>query len=273
MLGWMPDDRGMQPTFRVPFKRDTHVRELKRARGIACYGALVAHFGTESPKLLELRVDERGPYDFDGDQAISNKYLRWRQGKALPHDASIAHVAARSGGSVKLGFWRDLPLWELLHPDPPSILWIHRMLEGGSLDVRRILFLNGLPERFGFSHSLLDRSQTLAIRNLHSLEAFMVLLAMARKGEQLEDDPHHYLPSACAFDILPRVLYRHAALRYRWEGLFGCLERIFWNRIYINGAYYLFPIERVRDGLQLLEEDPSPVPPNSSVMQGDGFGQ
>lgn len=248
----------MPTRFRTPFDPNMHRDSVKRARGTACYGALAAHFGTDSPKLLELRVDDREPYDSDGDKSISNKYLRWRQGKALPHvDSSIPHALARSGGAVRLDFWRDLPLWNLLALEPPTIPWIHRLLEGRGRSVRKILFLDGEPERYGFNHSTPDREQLLAIRNLRSLDAFVALLALARKGEQLEDAPQHFLPSACAFDTLPYVLRSHGPLRYRWEGLFACLERIFWNRVYVNGSYYVFPIERVHDGLHRLQLDPA----------------
>lgn len=235
----------MPTRFRIPVDDVMHRQGVKRACGAVCYGALAAHFGTDSPKFLELRVDGREPYDTDGEISISNKYQRWRKGIALPHATSIPHVETRSGGAVRLGYWRDLPLWNLLALEPPSIPWIHRMLEGSSRRIRQILFLDEVSERYGFNHSLPDREGTLAIRNLRSLDAFMVLLALARKGEQLEDDPHHFLPSACAFDIFPYVLRSHGPLRYRWEDLFACLERIFWNRIYTNGSYYLFPVERV----------------------------
>lgn len=232
----------------------SHQQDVKRCRGAACYAALAAHFGSESPKVLEWRVDRRRPYGAGGDESLSNKYRRWRQGKA-PGDDSVAHVAARSAGAVRLDFWRDLGLWNLLAAEPPSMHWMHRLLERSSGAIGRILFgPTELAERF--HHSLLDREQTLAIRNQYSLEAFVTLLCLARKGEVLEDDPHHFLPAACAFDIFPRVLYSHQQLRYRWEHLFQCIERIFWMRVYSSGAHYSFPIDTVRSSLAALDADP-----------------
>jgi hypothetical protein len=220
------------------------------------------HFGTDSPKALEWRVDRRRPYCSSDDESLSNKYRRWRQGKA-PSDDTVAHVATRSAGGVKLDFWRDLALWDLLAPEPPPIHWMHRLLARSSRSVRRILFGDtDLEERL--RHSLLETEQTLAIRNQHSLEAFITLLCLARKGEILEDDPHHFLPAACAFDILPRILYSHQPLRYRWESLFQCLERIFWKRVYSTGAYYHFPIETVRSSLDALDADPATELPRMS---------
>ena len=243
----------------------SHRQEVKCCRGSACYAALAAHFGTDSPKTLEQRVDKREPYDVDGDTAISNKYRRWRQGKALPGDDTIAHVLKSSGGSIRLGFWRDLPLWELLSPEPPSIYRLHQLLEAMPLMIKRTLFMDGMPNRQGrYQHSPVERDQVLAIRNHGTLDAFLTLLCLARKGEVLEDDPRHYLPAAGAFDILPRVLFAYRPLRYRWEGLFACLDRIFWQRVYSIGAHYSFPVEHVRSGLEILMANPAAELPLAS---------
>ena len=119
-----------------------------------------------------------------------------------------------------------------------------------------MLFLDGKPNRFGYNHAPLDRKNALGLRNLRSLDAFIALLALARKGEQLEHAPQHYLPALCAFDILPYVLYGHPALRYRWEGLFECCKRIFWNMIYVTGQIGQFQLEEVQARLKALEADP-----------------
>lgn len=242
--------------YHIPFESKTHRRDVKRAQGTACYGALVQHFKTDSAKRLELLVDGREPYGTE-EPSVSNKFLRWRQGKALPNETSVKHVEKVTDGKVKLDYWRDLPLWALLRADPPSIPWIHRQLECTGLAVRRILFLDGVSDRLGFIHSLPDRSETLAIRNLRTLEAFLALLAMARKGEVLEDDPYQHLPAAAAFDILPYVLFSNPPLLYRWECLFLCLHRIFWNRVTSTGAIFMFPEETVRSGLAKLKKDPT----------------
>jgi hypothetical protein len=236
-----------------------HRAEVKRSRGTACYGALVTHFGTDSPKELELRVDHRSPYRTEGgDASISNKYRRWRQGKALPNDDSIRHVLKQTGGSLRLERWRDLMLWELLDPEPPSIQRINHLLEQSAPLVRKILFFDGAPNNLGrYVHSNPDRAMTLGIRNHFSLDAFLTLLCLARKGELLEEDPQHFLPATCAFDIFPRVLYAHPQLAYRWEGLYACLERIYWRRLYGDGIYYSREIGTVRANLHALQANPA----------------
>ncbi|MEJ1250001.1 hypothetical protein [Denitratimonas tolerans] len=245
----------MPMTHSDSFDAKAHRDAVKRVRGTVCYGALAHHFGTQSPTLLEARIDGRRPYDELGEKVVSNKYKRWREGKALPSEDTVAHVSNRSAGAVRLDYWRDLPLWELLAVECPPVPRLHRIIEH-SASVRHVLLLDGEPERFGYNHSPLDRKNALGLRNLRSLDAFIALLALARKGEQSEDAPQHYLPALCAFDILPYVLYGHSALRYRWEGLFGSLKRIFWNVIYVTGQVGQFPVEEVQARLKALEADP-----------------
>lgn len=251
--------------FRVtPSDWAAHAEEVRVAQATACYGALAAHFGTESPKLLERRVDGCSPSDGDDERVFSNKYRRWRKGSA-PHDTSVAHIYARTAGSVRLDFWRDLPLWELLAPQAPAMPRLLRMLEGSSPNVRHILFPSSCEMQPGrFHHSPPTRSQLLGIRNLRSLDAFLALLCLARKGEEVEDDTQHYLSSACAFDIFPRILHRYRPLHYRWEQLYACIERLYWNRVYINGIYAEFPIETVRLRLEQLASAPTSNLPEKS---------
>lgn len=240
------------------------LKELKRIRGAVCFGALASHFGAESSKKLEWRVDRRLPYGEDVDSSPSNKYLRWRQG-TLPHDVSLAHVEARTAGSVRLGYWRDLPLWQIISPNPPSISSLHRFLEQMPKNIRKILLHHTSPAIYGrFHHAIPERSQILAVRNQRSLDAFMTLVCLARKGEVLENHQFHFLSAACAYEILPRVLYSHKPLRYQWEGLFAYLHQILWCGVYPNGAPFHFPIETVRQSLDALDADPAANLPNFS---------
>lgn len=251
----------------VPTEADwqTQKEAIKLCRGGACYAALTAHFHTTSQPRLEWSIDHRRPYGADDDeldQSNSNKYLRWRQGKALPSNSSIRRVYQRSGGSVRLGFWRDLPLWGLLQQQPPALQCLHTLLEGSPSGIRRILFLDVEPGETGrYSHAILEGSEMRALRNLGSLDAFIALLCLSRQGELLENDQQQYLPAACAYDIFPKVLYSYPPLRYVWKTLFSCLERIFWRRVYANGMYFDFPIETVCSSLETLHDDPSaPLP-------------
>lgn len=248
-------------------ERKTRFKELKRVRGAVCFGALAAHFGAESSKKLEWRVDRRLPYGEDVDSSPSNKYLRWRQG-TLPHDDSLTHVEARTAGSVRLGYWRDLPLWQILSPDIPAISSLHQVLEQMPRNIRKVLLHDTDPAREGrFHHTIPDRSQILAVRNQRSLDAFIALVCLARKGEVLENDPLHFLPAACAYEIFPRILYSHKPLRYRWEGLFECLRKVLWCRVYSNGASFHFPVEMIHRSLAALDADPEATLPNLTGLR------
>ncbi len=248
-------------------ERKTRFKELKRVRGAVCFGALAAHFGAESSKKLEWRVDRRLPYGEDVDSSPSNKYLRWRQG-TLPHDDSLTHVEARTAGSVRLRYWRDLPLWQIMSPDLPPISGLHQVIEQMPRNIRKILLHDTDPARESrFHHTIPGRSQILAVRNQRSLDAFIALVCLARKGEVLENDPLHFLPAACAYEIFPRILYSHRPLRYRWEGLFECLHKVLWCRVYSNGASCRFPIETVRRSLAVLDADPASTLPNLTGLR------
>lgn len=252
----------------LPFLHDDgwaeHTKAVKRCQGAACYGALVAHFGTQSPKELEWRIDRRKPYGGEGDPSISNKYRRWRQGKALPGQDTVTRIRERSGGSVRLDFWLGLPLWELLALAPPPLQRIHQLLEASPSAIRKSLFRYSSFDGKRYYHTMLEDAQLLAIRNQHSLAAFITLLCLARKSEMFADGQHHYLPAACAFDILPRILYLYRPLRYQWEGLFACLKRIFWMCMYSDRLDCKFSIETVRSGLQALDADPAAELPQLS---------
>lgn len=118
-----------------------------------------------------------------------------------------------------------------------------------------------------FHHTILGRSQILAVRNQRSLDAFMALVCLARKGEVLENDPLHFLPAACAYEIFPRILYSHKPLRCRWEGFFECLRKVLWCRVYSNGASFDFPVETVHRSLAALDADPEATVPNLTGLR------
>lgn len=140
-------------------------------------------------------------------------------------------------------------------------------MEAFPAQIRRILFFESEPNSAGrYIHSDIGRQATLALRNLSSLDALLALLCLARQGEILSDDPRHSIPAACAFDVLPRVLYKHGQLRYRWENLYLCLERIYWRRSYGEGFQaHAYSIEQIRSNLTSLEANPT-----SALIQVSG---
>lgn len=236
-----------------------HRKEVRQCRGAACYAALSHHFGTFSGRLLEQRVGRRPPSMTQwGDPTQNNTYRRWMTRGHRPDDKTLEEIYLRTGGSLLLKKWRDLALWELLDPDPIPMQRLHALLEAMPLRIRKILFIEGKPNFSGrFEHTTHDREMTYGIRNLFSLEAFMTLLCLARKGELLEEDPLHFLPMYGAYDIFPRVLYRHPPLEYQWESLYRCIERVYWLRTYGNGGFYPLGIETIAANLKSLKDNPN----------------
>lgn len=229
--------------------------DVRCCRGAACFGAAAAHFGTTSPKTLEFRIDKKRYVTEYGERTWTGTYSRWYLNGTKPSNETAARVLERSGGAVRITFWRDLPLWDLLAPKPPPIENLHHYLEAMPRQIRQILF-RGSDETKARRpiHAPLETSDYLAIRNLKSLDAFICLLCLAAKGDLLDHDPSHLLPSLCAIDLLPYVIYRHAALQFRWERLFACLSRIFLERLYSGGAIFNHPAELVRDNLLAIRE-------------------
>lgn len=238
-----------------------HQREVAKCRGATCFAALAAHFKTKSPVVLEKRVDGRSPYITQGgERSSSGKYRRWFRDGIAPSDDTIERVLGLTDNAFDLGYWRDLILWQLLARDPPALDKLHYLMEESfPRSIRKILFDEYDRDRFGrFIHFDIGREQILDLRDVRSLPAFLAMLCLAREGELLGDDPRHSLPTMCAFDMLPYVLHRCAPLRFRWENLFACLERVFFRRIYgDSGAYYDFPRQRVASGLVTLDSDPN----------------
>lgn len=251
----------MSLPFRSPAPTDEawreHGRELALCRGAACFTAASLHFGTDSPKALEQRIDGRGPYINElGDRSWSGKYRRWLTRGSVPTDETVERVKVRSEGAVDLGLWRELGLWSVLAAKPPSLGWLHAEKERFSPPIRTILFGDHVRNRMGrFVHFDIGRDRTLALRDLRSLEALCALLCLAREGELLGDDPRHSLPTMCAFDILPHVLCANPPLRSNWPLLYGCLERVFFARVYGDGICLDFSAAAVERALCMLDQD------------------
>lgn len=98
----------------------------------------------------------------------------------------------------------------------------------------------------------LERADHLKLRALGTLSAFMALLSLSREGEILGHDPSHFLPAACAFDMLPRVLIATPLLLPPWKSLYACLDRIFFQRIYADGMYWQFEQTVIEDAVSHL---------------------
>lgn len=218
-----------------------HADAVERCRGAACFGALAAHFGTESAIALEARIDGRSTHlEKRGGRARSGIYRRWERDGVCPTNATAKRILATSDGAVDLVYWRDLVLWRLLSPLPQ--LMSSQSLARLAPEIRSII-LKGDHEdalREGQFHSLrVPTDRTLELGEIRSLDAFHGLLLLAREAELISYDEVDLLPAKTAFEILPDVLARHAALRYQWEVLFECIERVLCRRLRPDGPCLL----------------------------------
>lgn len=217
-----------------------HATAVRRCRATACFAALAAHFGTNSPVVLEARVDRRRAYvTGNGDRSWSGVYRRWLRDGTLPRDKTIDHVLERSAGAVDLRRWRDLMLWGLLTPAPQLLNPPEVRAAQFSQQIRRIVFENFENHLRGKFRSLqIPPKRILSLRNLRSLEAFHALVYLARESELIGDSSQDLLPAICAFEILPTVLQRHRPLRFHYEGFFSCFERVMCRRLLYSESSY-----------------------------------
>lgn len=230
-----------------------HAEEIDRLRGSVCFNVLVAHFGVRSPRALEAKISGVAP---TGDGAApSGKYRRWWRYGAMPSDDTVAEIRAKTLGAVAIDQWRDLPLYELLARDAPSIARLQQIREAMPPRVRRVLFERGRPIDDRWIHLRLERNDYLTLRELGTLPAFITLLSLAREGEVLGHDPSHFIPSACAFDMLPHVLLATPSLLEQWPRLFACLDRVFFRRVYADGITFPFDPSIVVEALAGLRLD------------------
>lgn len=151
-----------------------------------------------------------------------------------------------------MAHWRDLLLWQLLTPGPcliPPGVHATKFPQ----QIRRILFEDLERDRSRRLAGLqIPRKRILSLRNLRSLDALHALLYLARESELIGNEPRHLLPAVCAIEILPEVLHQNAPLRYRWEALFACIERILSRRLRPDGPCLKIARDQIATALEAL---------------------
>lgn len=235
-----------------------HHRLVRRCKGRACLQEAFWAFGTTSCNELETKLSGKAPsIDNYGQPMWSGKCRRWQHGTALPSDESIAVARQVSGGKADLGFWRDLPLWELLEePKGPPLERVLRVMAALSPEVREILFLGwrsdapNLPvlAEMGDLH-------VAALRELRSLDAFTALLALARQADAVNNDQRHAVLATTAYSIFGDVVSKHPQLRACFDDLFDAVAFSFWSCWYLHGVRQSLPKYLVIEHLQRLGGD------------------
>lgn len=203
-----------------------HRYAVARCAGSACFAAIALHFGTDSPIVLERRIDRRRPYLTElGTPVWAGTYRRWRNHGVVPSAAKSALIEKRSGGSVHIRTWSRSWLWPLL-AEPTIVLGQTELLYAFPAQIVRIL-LRSAPRNDTAIVWLEARPPDVqALFRLGSLNAFLALLLLARHAERLGSTGRDLYASQCAYRLLPQILYQTPVLRYRWSALYQCIERV-----------------------------------------------
>lgn len=256
-----PENGAVAIAFRQPAPSaaawEKHAVEVRMCQGEVCLSALKGMFHTDSLRRLELLVDGRGAYRPGEDRSVSNKFRTWKKG-TLPSRETVKRASAKSGSDPALTFWRYHPLWDLLTREPRDIEWLNEQLEQSPPKIREVLFFRRRPDRSGrYLHTPPTREQALIIRDMHSLEALVAHLCLARKAELAANDLMHFLSAAAAYDMLPWVLLQNPILEQQRAVLIRCLKRVFWIRQYAEDTAWKLPIKKIESRLATLKRDPN----------------
>ncbi|WP_447731655.1 hypothetical protein [Rhodanobacter soli] len=236
-----------------------HRRRIKRCRGTACFAELALVMGTHSTNRLEsLLYPERAASSKQVPALRTGICRQWRSGK-VPSDDSVARALQCSGGNANLGYWRDLPLWDLLRePSELTAQQLHNVFVHLGPEVRQILFVMTMPDDHGeFARIDLHDGDIASLRALGTLDAFIALLALARIAHLVRNDQHLAVLTSSAFAILANILAKCRQLEACADDLFLCLTASFWSYFYLGNFQPYRGQELIQAHLVALRNDPS----------------
>lgn len=246
----------------TPERRKAHKKLIALCRGMTCLMELGRVFGTTESNALERMIDgKKVRRNKHGEAVWSGKYAHYKRGSA-PDDDTLLHAeraAIALGRPIKLRYLRDHPLWALLREPVAPLAEIRAIMASLPRIVRKELYHLDLMDPQGRQvRQEFSRNSVIRLRDLGTLDAFAGLLALAREGEILEDDPRQALPARCAFEIFPRILLDHPQLHARWPQLYEALELAFWRRVYHGGVTFNdYTRQNAEFGLAAMVEDRS----------------
>jgi hypothetical protein len=246
----------------TPERRKAHKKLIALCRGMTCLTELGRAFGTIASNALERMIDgKKVRRNKHGEAVWSRKYARYKRGSA-PDDDTLMHAeraAIALGRPIRLRYWREHPLWTLLREPVVPLTEIRAIMASLPRIVRKELYHLGLMDPQGRQvRQEFSRNSVIRLRDLGTLDAFIGLLALAREGEILEDDPRQALPARCAFEMFPRVLLDNPQLHACWQPLYEALELAFWRRVYHGGAIFTdYTLQNAEFGLAAMGEDRS----------------
>lgn len=243
-------------------RRKAHKKLIALCRGMTCLRELGRAFGTTESNALERMIDgKKVRRNKHGEAVWSRKYARYKRGSAPDDDTLMRaeRAAIALGRPIRLRYWRDHPLWTVLREPVVPLAEIRAIMASLPRIVRKELYHLGLMDPQGRQvRQEFSRNSVIRLRDLGTLDAFVGLLALAREGEILEDDPRQALPARCAFEMFPRILLDHPQLHANWQMLYEALETAFWRRVYHGGVMFSdYTLKNAELGLVATGEDRS----------------
>lgn len=218
-------------------------------------------FGTRKSNTLEEMIDGRQVRLNDDNEAQwSRKYAHYASRGSIPDSETLARAeraAIALGNPLRIRAWLRHALW-ILAAEPVvglEVIW------GVMSDLPRIIRkqIYHLSDRSHDGRVLrqdFERSHAIWLRDRGTLDAFVGLLALAREGEILGNDPKQALSARCAFEIFPLVILDNPELGEKWVDLFEVLKLGFWSRVFHGGICYGdYTLENMAFGLDALSRN------------------
>lgn len=239
-----------------------HTRALRRARCGWCVRVLAEHHRIGFPRrstLPEAHV-EALEYACGFQKVVNSKptangvIAAWAQGRRLPSLKLKRVLLDQTAGAVNLDCYLGHPLARLAALEVPPLTWLQQQIAGAPRGLRQ---LAGLPTLDGpvVAPAAVARRQCQRVRDGGSLDALLLLLALTRHAELIEDFDAHRAPAKAAWDLLPRVIATTPWLQGNWRALVACLHRVIWARFYDSGVLVGPPLANLIENVLLKLKD------------------
>lgn len=199
---------------------------VARARGEVLVGAVARHFWRVDPEALDRRLGRGCAPSPTGRPQTSQLTASWLNG-ARPTDRMLATIEP-AGLASKLRHLRDQPLWRVLNETTPSEDCLHEVWACAPAALTQRITYHRRGRLF---YDPIDIEGVVAACQLHSWEALLVLVTVARYGEAMEQPWIHDLAGLGAFDVAVRLVGREKVFGRSFGAFHTALQSSLWNRI------------------------------------------
>lgn len=231
-----------------------HSQDVARAKGGWCVRVLAAHAGVDCPSTRELNdaeiesIEEACGFVTPGGNA-NGVVAAWHRGRCLPSPESVKRVLEATNGAVDLRAFLNHDLVPLLQLNAPPLDFLQRCIGCASMALKRIAGLDRLGGRM-IIPSVFGRLEAQRLRDEGSLDAFVLLLALARHAELIDDLDAHLWPTRAARDLAPRVIAQTPWLQGNSRYFVHALHRVYWGRIYDGNLCAAPPLPEILENVK-----------------------